>query len=191
MSLRADVLLWAQRIAYKRADQLQPHVVLDIKADATMEEIQTAFHAIARASHPDLHRNSLTPDELELVTTAYSRVAAAYQDLRSQRMQTTRMKPLKPGDIPPMAGDARTTGAIKPLPRDGSTESLPAGEVPLRASAEMSSKALVCYRKAELELRRGNLKMALLQLKLAIGADPQSQFLRTALAEVQAEVEKA
>jgi hypothetical protein len=54
----------------------------------------------------------------------------------------------------------------------------------------MSSKALVYYRKAELSLKRGDLKGAVLQLKLAIAADPASGFLRTALAEVELEVRK-
>jgi hypothetical protein len=55
----------------------------------------------------------------------------------------------------------------------------------------MSQKALVYYRKAEMALRRGDLKGAVLQIKLAIAADPASGFLRTALAEVELEVRKS
>jgi hypothetical protein len=54
----------------------------------------------------------------------------------------------------------------------------------------MSAKALLYYRKAESCLRRGDLKGAILQLKLACAADPTSGFLRTALAEVETEVRK-
>ena len=54
----------------------------------------------------------------------------------------------------------------------------------------MSPKALVYYRKAELCLKRGDLKGASLQIKLAIAADPASGFLRSALAEVELEVRK-
>jgi Tfp pilus assembly protein PilF len=54
----------------------------------------------------------------------------------------------------------------------------------------MSSRALLHYRKAELCLRRGDLRDAVLQLKMAIAADPQSTLLRTALAEVEVEVGK-
>ncbi len=54
----------------------------------------------------------------------------------------------------------------------------------------MSSKALLYYRKAELCLKRGDLRGAILQLKLACAADPTSSFLRTALAEVETEVRK-
>ncbi|MBA3818379.1 MAG: hypothetical protein H0X17_05765 [Deltaproteobacteria bacterium] len=58
------------------------------------------------------------------------------------------------------------------------------------SSGQMNGKALIYYRKAELALRRGDLRDAMLQLKMAIAADPQSTFLRTALSEVEAEVAK-
>ena len=55
----------------------------------------------------------------------------------------------------------------------------------------MSSKALLYFRKAELALKRGDLRGAILQLKLACATDPASQFLRTALVEVETEVRKS
>lgn len=54
----------------------------------------------------------------------------------------------------------------------------------------MSQKSLLYYRKAELALKRGDLKGAILQLKLACATDPASTFLKTALAEVETEVRK-
>ena len=100
MSVRSEVLLWAQRIV-ARGTTTPAHVLLDVKIDASFEEAQDAFHKIARTSHPDLHRASLTPEELELVTSAYSRVAAAYQDFRVKYTQTTRIRPLKDDPPPP------------------------------------------------------------------------------------------
>jgi hypothetical protein len=77
-----------------------------------------------------------------------------------------------------------------PMP-SASVPATPAGPAPAANAAQtMSSKALVYYRKAELSLKRGDLKGAVLQLKLAIAADPASAFLRTALAEVELEVRK-
>jgi hypothetical protein len=61
---------------------------------------------------------------------------------------------------------------------------------PVNPTQAMTSRALVYYRKAELCLRRGELTGAVLQLKMAIASDPQSQCLRSALAEVEAEVGK-
>lgn len=168
MSVRSEVLLWAIRVLGKK--NAQPHNVLEIKPDATLDEAQAAFHKIARMAHPDLHRSSLTPDELEQVEAAYSRCAAAYQELRTVRTQTGRMRVIQDPGVP-------STQAIPVAPAPGS-------------APPMSSKATVAYRKAESSLRRGDLTGAVLHLKMAIAADPQSALLRTALAEVEAEVGK-
>ncbi len=175
MSVRSDVLLWAQRVVATKDPP--PHTVLDIPQGSTMDDAQAAFHKIARIAHPDLHRTTLDEAELELVTLAYSRAAAAYQDYRSQRMQTSRMKPLAKDAVIPGARKITTTAAPPP------------GQAAPGASS-MSSKALIHYRKAELSLRRGDLRAALLSLKMAIAADPQSAVLRSALVEVEAELAK-
>lgn len=180
VSVRSDVLLWAQRIVARKG--AQPHQLLEINAGAGLEVAQDAFHKIARIAHPDLHRNSLTVDELELITAAYSRVATAYQDLRNLTLQTGRLPPLREDPPPPRP---------RAPPEIASPEaSRPAAPAAAGAPGAMSSKALLYYRKAELCLRRGDLKGAVLQLKMAIACDPQSAFLRTALAEVEAEVGK-
>ena len=163
MSAAKEVLLWAQRVVGKKGSPANQ--ILELPTTATLEHAQTAFHKIARNAHPDLHRHHLSPEELELITSAYSAAAAAYQAYRSQTMDTARMQPLK---------------AAAP---DGATQKT-------GVQAQMSSRALVYYRKAELSLKRGDLRGALLQLKLAIASDPQSAFLRTALAEVETEVLK-
>jgi hypothetical protein len=186
MSTRSDVLLWAQRIIGKKG--APPHELLDVTATASSEDAQAAFHKIARMAHPDLHRNALTADDLEIVTRAYSLVAGAYQMFRSQAMQTLRMKVLKPEDLKKAEEANKAAGARKPGVQVAAT---PSGPAPLGgASSQMIPKALVYYRKAELALRQGNLKAALMQLKMAIATDPHSAFLRTALAEVEVEVLK-
>jgi len=182
-STRAEVLLWAQRVIAKRAGAA--HAILDLKPDASIEDAQAAFHAIARIAHPDLHRNGLTPEELDMVTSAYGIAAGAYQTFRGQAMSTQRMKPLKAEDLAAAAAAGRAAPS-------GPTSSTPPSGVPVSAGAnqQMSSRALVYYRKAEIALRRGDLKGAILQLKMAIATDPSSAFLRTALAEVETELRK-
>ncbi|MEO7729458.1 MAG: hypothetical protein ABIY55_00690 [Kofleriaceae bacterium] len=183
MSTRTDVLLWAQRVVARKA--AAPYMILEIAAGAGVDVAQEAFHKIARLAHPDLHRTVLTADELELVTTAYARAAAAYQAIRSQRPPTARA-PLAPAQQP--AGVAPTI-PIPSSPMSG--KAVPVQDAPPGNPAQaMTSKALLYYRKAELALRRGDLTGALLQLKMAIASDPQSQLLRSALAEVEAEVKK-
>ena len=181
MSARLDVLLWAQRVVGRKGTTAAQ--ILELPANATAEMAQEAFHKIARMAHPDLHRNGLTADELELVTTAYARAAAAYHELRSR---PTTAPPLRPTTTtPPPRGRADSAGpggtASGPTASDGT---------PMGAAQAMTSKALIYYRKAELCLRRGDLSGAVLQLKMAIATDPASAFLRSALAEVQAETGK-
>lgn len=226
MSLRTDVLLWANRVLARKGSA--PHVLLEINEVSTLQQVQDAFHKIARTSHPDLHRHGLSEDELELVTAAYAAVAGAYQQMRTTAMQTARMRvqelPKPPSDPPPVRQRASTpTGGARALQRAGTdAEGLPprrragtdsdtprpasvvaAGSSPPGSLADaagppvakphdpaqsMSAKALPYYRKAELCLKKGDLRGAMLQLKLACTTDPSSSFLRAALAEVEAEM---
>jgi hypothetical protein len=185
MSLRADVLLWAVRVTGRPSDA-PAHVLLDIRIDATIEEAQEAFHKIARTSHPDLHRAHMNADELEQVTSAYARVAGAYQEFRNKRAATTRMRPIggEGTTIPPGTQKGppigSSPGAPVPAGSSPSTTVPPATKThsssghSLASSANMNSKALIYYRKVEMCLRRGDLKTAVLQMRMAIAADPQS-----------------
>lgn len=168
MSLRTEVLLWAQRVISRAG--APAHQLLEVPATATADQVQDAFHKVARTSHPDLHRTTLTADELEMVTTAYARVAGAYQELRGARMAARNPSMTPPGQFPRIAKPGEPAAAA--------------------GAAPMNGKASIYYRKAEMSLRKGEVKTALLQLKMAIAADPQSTFLRTALTEVEAELAK-
>lgn len=186
MSVRSDVLLWAQRVVARK--DAPPHQLLEIDARAGLRTAQDAFHKIARVAHPDLHRGSLTAEELELVAAAYARVAAAYQDLRDLTLETGRLPPLRP-DPPPPRPRTPSSAALTPIAQRRPAPAR-AGGADAEGADAMSPKALLHYRRAELCLRRGDLKGAVLQLKMAIACDPQAAFLRTALAEVEAEVGK-
>jgi hypothetical protein len=181
VSVRTDVLLWAQRVIARRMSPA--HEILELKPTASAEDAQDAFHKLARMAHPDLHRNHMPPEELEQVTSAYSIAAGAYQTFRSQAMQTQRMKPLKPEDL--------VAVGAHPLKPAGPTNTPPTGIPNAPVDKQMSSRALVYYRKAEIALRRGDFKGAILQLKMAIASDASSAFLRTALAEVELELRKS
>jgi hypothetical protein len=85
---------------------------------------------------------------------------------------------------------AATVPTTTVIPTSPLSNKAVAADEPSNPARMMNSKALVYYRKAELALRRGELTGAVLQLKMAIASDPQSGFLRSALAEVEAEVSK-
>jgi hypothetical protein len=187
VSVRADVLLWAQRVVARRT--AAAHEILELKPTASVEDAQEAFHKLARIAHPDLHRNHMSPEDLELVTSAYSIAAGAYQTFRGQAMQTQRMKPLKPEDLAAVNATPVSAPAA-PRPAAGPTSTPPSGISTAPVDKQMNSRALVYYRKAEIALRRGDFKGAILQIKMAIASDPSSAFLRTALAEVELELRK-
>lgn len=185
MSVRSDVLLWAQRVLARKT--APPHQILEIPQDAGLEAAQEAFHRIARLAHPDLHRSALTAEELELVTAAYARAAAAYQEVRMQRMPTARIRAIR-SDAPAVA--PTTVIPTSPPSNKAVAVTAAADDAPASPAQTMTSKALIYYRKAELCLRRGELTTAVLQLKMAIASDPQSAFLRSALSEVEGELAK-
>lgn len=186
MTARVDVLVWAQQVVKRKASA---HQILEIGPDASLDEAQDAFHKIARAAHPDLHRATLTPEELELVTTAYARAAAAYQELRTRRAPA-RTRPLRDSDPDPRLIPPTVQIPYSATPNRAVPIVAPVDGPPANPAQAMNGKALLYYRKAELALRRGDLPGAVLQLKLAIASDPRSAFLRSALAEVEAEVRK-
>ncbi len=102
----------------------------------------------------------------------------------------TRPAPAKPAGsatvAAPTAAPAR--GGPAGNPAGGDITATPGEGTPISPSAAMNGKALVYYRKAESALRQGDLRMAVLNLKMAIASDPASPFLRQALAEVDAEL---
>lgn len=196
MSVRSDVLLWAQRVLAKSG--APAHQLLDVPAHAPPDVVSDAFQKIARMAHPDLHRSNLDAADLELVTSAYSRIAGAYQEMRTAR-QASAAKAAKASagaDEPQSIVAQRMSSQIK-----AQTPSATAGDAPTTATTattpiaggaahSMNSKALIHYRKAEMALRRGDLRGGVMQLKMAIAADPGSTFLRTALGEMEKELAK-
>jgi hypothetical protein len=174
-----DVLAWAQRIV-KKGNHLGPTHLLEVREQATLDEAQAAFHRIARVAHPDMHRTTMTADQLDILTSAYSRVSAAYQEFKSRRLGGRPSAPGMDGKTPPP--QLRGISGIAPAPQQPAK---PTTKAPL-----MAPKAMLYYRKAESALRQGDFRSALLQLKMAIAADPQSPVLRQALTEVESEIKK-
>lgn len=138
---------------------------LEIPPTASATAIQDAYHRIARTRHPDLFRQRVSPEVLDRLVRMYARVTAAYAELR----------------VP-----ERCAGYLRELrgrPAAGPTAAAaPSADVdPVRA---MNPRALQLYRRAEGALRIGDRTAATLHVKMAIAADPNSSFLRAALAEL-------
>lgn len=185
MSVRADVLLWAQRVLAKTG--APAHQLLEVPAHAPPDVVSDAFQQIARMGHPDLHRSNLDPAELELVTSAYSRVAGAYQEMRTARGTTQKIKTIGKDEPQSIVAQRMSNQFKAQTPSAGTAEVTPSSGI---AAQSMNSKALIYYRKAEMALRRGDIRGAVLQMKMAIAGDPGSTFLRTALGEMEKELTK-
>lgn len=199
----SSIMSWVLSIEAKL--RLPPHELLGVASDASELDVQDAFHGLARVTHPDRYRHMLTEPQLDRLTRAYARVADAYAQMsgRSRRAVAPTTTAAGPGNTtahrvatPPrgvptaVAGAAAGAGASRSP--SASTPSTDSGASPLAEAAKsMNSKALVYFRRAENALSRGNLRDALMQLKLAVASDPKSQMLRRAITEVEVELKKA
>lgn len=190
---RLEVAIWARRICGAR--NAEPHAMLNIAKDATLDEAQQAFHELARVAHPDLHRSTASAEELELITTAFALVAAGYQTFRSRRPDTGKLpalaRPNTPSVRPHTPSVRPHTASSQPLAKPAvQAVILPEKPGAVGGASQMSPRAQGHYRKAEQALRRGEIAPAILHMKMAIAADPQSTFLRQAMKEVEAELGK-
>lgn len=189
-------------------DRLTPFELLEIPPTASGDHVQRAFHEIAGTRHPDLWRNRVTARELERVVRVYGRVSAAYTTLRDAEQRTRVLRDLRagrdsrPGSIAaderdrPAGGPrpapttpperlARPTVPTEPPPVPGIARSGQAGSGP-----HLGARALGFYRRAEAALRLGDVAGAILNLRMAIAAEPASSFLRERLAEAQARLQR-
>jgi curved DNA-binding protein CbpA len=163
MSDVTTIMNWVMQIeANSRA---LPHELLHVASDAKPEQIQSAFHAVAKQSHPDRFRNMLTAPQLDRLTRAYSRVTEAYAIMtgrvrRSVALPTTQSAAAAPVETP----------------------RVPAHEDP---TSKMNGHALRYFRRAEAAFAINDTGNARLQLRMAVAADPQSAYLRRVLNELE------
>lgn len=158
---------------------------LELPPIASQSAIQDAFHAIARTRHPDLFASRIDARMMDRLVRMYARVTAAYAELRDPQKCAAYLRELRGGratTVPPPAGPA--AGAMTVA---GGAGAAPAGVAAVTSTDPahaMNPRALSFYRRAEGVLRTGDRAAALLQLRMAIAADPKSAFLRAALAEL-------
>lgn len=205
----AQVVAWLDLIE-PQAEHRSHFEWLEMVPSASSQAIQNAYHAVARTRHPDLLRTTLTARDHDRLVRMYARIANAYAALRppeaaarylrerrdsSQRAavapppHAARTTPLTGT---PIVGVAAPTGvaALVPTPAQPGAHPPPASPPPSSSIetdpiAAMNPRALAHYRRAEGALKAGDRAAALLQIRMAIAADPRSQLLRAALAELQ------
>ena len=200
-----QLLAWLNEVE-PIADQRGKFDWLEIPPTASSTAIQEAYHRIARTRHPDLFRQ-LDPKLMDRLVRMYGRVTAAYADLKEPEKCAAYLRELrgpKPQTIQPptslvhpltaRTAERLTNAAVAaPTPPRPARESEPPPAPPAQPrtrtgpmdpAASMNARALAFYRRAEGAQRTGDKAAALLQIKMAIAADPKSTFLRAALLEL-------
>lgn len=168
----AEVLAWLDQVE-PRVDGRSHFEWLELAPTASSRAIQGAFHAIARSRHPDLFRAVLSGDDYDRLVRMYARVSAAYAALRTPAGAADYLRQRRDSG----ADDAPAPAAPAPAPPPPAAPAID----PARA---MNPRALGLYRRAERALAAGDRTTALLNIKLAIAADPSSALLRAALTEL-------
>ncbi|MBK9036380.1 MAG: hypothetical protein IPL61_34885 [Myxococcales bacterium] len=176
-----QVLAWLDQVE-PRADGLSHFEWLELAPTAGSSAIQGAYHAVARTRHPDLFRKSLSARDFDRLTRMYARVTGAYAELRKPEAAATYLRVRRASSQPGEA--AAIPGGATPPPPAPPPPPPPAPAAPVDPTRSMNARALVLYRRAEGALRTGDRTTAVLNIKMAIAADPSSQLLRGALAEL-------
>jgi hypothetical protein len=211
---RAQLFAWLDRTE-PLVDKLTPFELLEIPPTASSQHVQRAFHAVAATRHPDVWRNHLDAAERERLTRVYGRIAAAYATLRNDESRARVLRDVRErrasqppeatavtdrDDSPATPRRARTTVPTEPpstlTPPPMRAE--PTGTTPPPAprprtsttNATLGARSLGFYRRAEASLRVGDVAGALLNLRMALAAEPTSQFLKDAIAEAQQKLKK-
>lgn len=173
----AQVTAWIRAIGPK-VSGLGPFELLELSPTDDYEQIREAYHQIAATRHPDLFRGQLGEAEAEALMRLFSRVSAAYAQLRDPQQRARYLrKGSKSSPTPPTAPPAAT-----PTP--------PAGTPAPAGLRKIAPRALSHVRRAEAMLKVGDYASAVLHLRMAVAADPTAAELRQLLSDSEAKLRK-
>lgn len=143
------------------------YVVLGVGKGATALELRDAYYQRVARLHPDLYQDSLDAETREKLVAVYSRVVEAYRALSDAPRRALYDRVLVRGKLRLSTDDERV---------DRLTQK--------EAVENPHSRRLHALGVAALEA--GNTKAAVMNLKLALSAEPRSELLRRDLARAEA-----
>ncbi len=153
----------------KIMDELDYYQLLNVDPKATSAEIRRAFHASSRSFHPDANR-ALDAELLAHCSRISKRMTEAYCVLRDARRRK--------------AYDARRD--------EGASLRIQLAEA---KSAHVERRKAECrgataqgrqfHAKAETEIKRGNLTLALQHLQMALTFEPANDGFKSMIAEIR------
>jgi curved DNA-binding protein CbpA len=149
-----------------RLDDLDYYTLLGLEPHATADAIRDAFHRFALKYHPDNHSGG-DPGRLARATQIFRRGAEAYRVLGNPDSRRRYDEGLGRGER-----------RLSSEPDTGTARRAPPAQT-------VNRKAHPFYRTAERLMAAGDLGNAKLQLKIALGHDPESSLVQTKLAQVE------
>ncbi|MAQ17571.1 MAG: hypothetical protein CMN30_22585 [Sandaracinus sp.] len=140
-------------------DELSYYDLLGVDRDAGVDAVRQAFHAFARRYHPDNHTDD--PARHRRATAIFRRGTEAYRVLLDRELRTIYDAELAKGEKRLRAGVERRHPSRIPKP--------------------LGPRARNFVAAAEQAQRRGDLPAAILQLRIALQHEPDSDLLRRKL----------
>ncbi|APR84823.1 Tetratricopeptide repeat protein [Minicystis rosea] len=178
---------------YRRLDELSPHELLGIEAQASMKQIKSAYAATAAEFHPDRYFRKRLGSYRPKLEVIFTRLTRAYDTLIAERRAATDEEPAaetrRAGSMttmpPPPASERRVMSSPARIPAPSAEDILalrrrtlarklsgprPAAKPELEMVVpEPGTEALHAYRaQADDDARRARLSQSLAQGKLAI-----------------------
>ncbi len=151
--------------AYAGMDQVDYYRLLGVSSAAPENEVRSSYYRIAARLHPDVHGEEISPQFRERLTAVYSRVVEAYKVLSNKQRRADYDAALARGDMRLSAG----------------------AKVRAKAPEEsiQNAKARRFYQLAQTALADHNVSAAVMNLRLALTMEPDSELIKELLAKAE------
>jgi curved DNA-binding protein CbpA len=165
---RDAVRLWIDQL-HEELDRSTYYHLLQVPADAYEEQIRSAYYTLVARLHPDLYLETLDVATRAKLVTIYSRLVEAYRVVCDGARREQYDKGIALGRLRWVA-ETEKVQTIRP-----------------GSGAELkNANAKKFYKLGQEALRQGNGKAALMNLKMALSQEPDSELLKTELARAEA-----
>jgi DnaJ-class molecular chaperone len=165
---RDAVRVWIDQL-FDELDRSTYYHLLQVPADAYEAQIRDAYYKLVARLHPDLYVETLDQTTRAKLVSIYSRLVEAYRCVcdGARREQYDR---------------GLTLGRLRWSPESEKVQTVRPG-----SGGELkNANAKKFYKLGQEALRQGNGKAALMNLKMALSQEPDSELLKTELARAEA-----
>jgi curved DNA-binding protein CbpA len=167
---RAAVRSWIEQ-QHEEMERASYYQLLGVPRDASEGTIREEYYKRVARFHPDLYVNSLETDTRQKLVTMYSRIVEAYQVLTNGNKRARYDQLLVQGKLRWSPESDRATA--------------PRAEAGIK-----NANAQRLFRMAQDQLREGNAKGALMNLKMALSTEVGNTLIQGEIAKAEAALKK-